>query len=72
MHPRINLGRLGKHREKLTPRQAPSTYTDVQTKTISVPVTEVRSDQRLTDYPISPFHKRQRALTDSHPGFYIL
>jgi hypothetical protein len=75
MHSQINLARLDKYREKLTPQQAPSTYTDVQTKTISVPITEVRSnrkDQRLTDYPVSPLHKKQRALTDWRPGFYIL
>jgi hypothetical protein len=45
VHSEIDLTRLDVHREKLTLQQAPSTYTDVQTKTISVPITEVCSNR---------------------------
>ena len=74
MHSQINLARVDKHREKLTLQQAPSTYTDVRTKTISVPITEVRSNrknQKLTDYEILPSH-RNRALTGLRSGFHLL
>ena len=57
MHLEIDLTRLDVHREKLTLQQAPSTYTDVQTKTISVPITEVcsnRDNQRLNAYMVLP------------------
>jgi hypothetical protein len=79
MHSQISLARVDKHREKLTLQQAPSTYTDVRTKTISVPITEVRSnrkDQKLTDYTVLPSHKRSSTntlpfrfpLTTRHPA----
>lgn len=60
MHSHINFTRLDVHREKLTLQQAPSTYTDIQTKTISVPITEVRSnrnDWKLTGCIVLPSHQ---------------
>jgi hypothetical protein len=74
MHLEIDLTRLDVHREKLTLQQAPSTYTDVQTKTISVPITEVcsnRDNQRLNAYMVLPLTDG-RDLTNSCSGFHVL
>jgi hypothetical protein len=60
MHSQANFTRLDAHREKLTLQQAPSTYTDVQTKTISVPITEVCphcKHQKLASYMTAPSHQ---------------
>lgn len=59
---------------KLTPRQAPSTYTHVRTRTINVPITEVkqyRKDKKLAGQAVS-FFCHSRALTYRRSGFDVL